>query len=468
MEGLLYQKCLILLPLLFSSILNVSSAAAPRKDPFALRISCGARQNSRTNPTGTLWLKDFAYTGGRPGNVSHRSHIVPPLQTLRYFPLSDGAENCYNVHRIRNGHYAVRVFFALVAQPNIDNEPLFDVSLEGTQIYSLRSGWTTNEEQSFTEAMIFITDSSVSTCFHSTGHGDPSILSIEILQVDENAYNFGPQWGRGTILRTAKRITCGVGKPAFDEDYHGNHWGGDRFWSPVPSFEQGSDQLMSTEMSIKRASSTPNYCPEKIYQSAILSTAIQPDLSFSMEVDPKTNYSIWLHFAEIEVGIKSEGQRVFDILINGNVEFKNVDIIHMTGGPYTALVLNKTVTVNGRTLTITLHPANGHHAILSAIEVFEVITAEFKTSAEEVRALQTVKNALGLPLRFGWNGDPCVPQQHPWSGVDCQLDKDSGTWVIDGLGLYDQGLKGFLPTDISRLRHLQNMYKYVSICLFSS
>lgn len=50
-----------------------------------------------------------------------------------------------------------------------------------------------------------------------------------------------------------------------------------------------------------------------------------------------------------------------------------------------------------------------------------------------VRALQTLKKALGLPPRFGWNGDPCVPQQHPWIGADCQLDKKSGKWVIDGL-----------------------------------
>lgn len=50
-----------------------------------------------------------------------------------------------------------------------------------------------------------------------------------------------------------------------------------------------------------------------------------------------------------------------------------------------------------------------------------------------VMALQTLKKALGLPPRFGWNGDPCVPQQHPWTGADCRLDKSSSKWVIDGL-----------------------------------
>ena len=47
--------------------------------------------------------------------------------------------------------------------------------------------------------------------------------------------------------------------------------------------------------------------------------------------------------------------------------------------------------------------------------------------------LRTLKSSLGLPLRFGWNGDPCVPQQHPWSGVECQFDATKMNWVIDGL-----------------------------------
>ncbi|KAG9439259.1 hypothetical protein H6P81_019424 [Aristolochia fimbriata] len=439
-------------------LLVTVSPSSQRSEPFALRISCGARENVRTPPTNTLWHKDFAYTGGRPANASQTSFIEPPLKTVRYFPLSDGPENCYIINKVRNGHYSVRVFFALASDLSSDSEPLFDVSIEGTQIYSLESGWSIEEEQSFVEALVFVTDKSVSICFHSTGHGDPSILSIEILQVDDNEYNFGLQWGKGTILRTAKRVCCGCGKPGFGEDYRSNHWSGDRFWAPVTAFRKGSDKSISVESRVKAVNVPPNFYPELLYQSAIVSTDIEPDLSFNMEVEPNKNYSIWLHFAEIDQGITKKGQRVFDVLINGDIAFKNVDIIGVNGEPYSALVLNKTVAVKGRTLTITMHPTQGHHAIINAIEVFEIISMESKTSAGEVRALQTLKNALGLPLRFGWNGDPCVPQQHPWSGVDCQFNKNGGgLWVIDGLGLDNQGLRGTLPDDISKLIHLQSI-----------
>ncbi|KAL7002990.1 hypothetical protein U1Q18_004150 [Sarracenia purpurea var. burkii] len=83
------------------------------------------------------------------------------------------------------------------------------------------------------------------------------------------------------------------------------------------------------------------------------------------------------------------GEGLFNILINVDVVFQDVDIVGISGDLYTALV----------------------------------ITAESKTVPDEVKALQTLKSAMGLPLRFGWNGDPCVPQQHPWTGADCQSDK---------------------------------------------
>lgn len=50
-----------------------------------------------------------------------------------------------------------------------------------------------------------------------------------------------------------------------------------------------------------------------------------------------------------------------------------------------------------------------------------------------VSALQSLKKTLQLPHRLGWNGDPCVPQQHPWSGADCRFDSTKRRWYIDGL-----------------------------------
>ena len=50
----------------------------------------------------------------------------------------------------------MRVFFGLVNEPSFDRDPLFDISVERTQIYSLSSGWSNSDnEQIFVEALLF-------------------------------------------------------------------------------------------------------------------------------------------------------------------------------------------------------------------------------------------------------------------------------------------------------------------------
>ncbi|GER25446.1 leucine-rich repeat family protein [Striga asiatica] len=427
--------------------------------PYALRISCGSRTDIRTPPTNTLWYKDFAYTGGIPANASRPSFITPILPTLRYFPTSDGPENCYNINRVPLGHYLVRIYLGLLQDSSSigGNEPLFDISIEGTLISSLPSGWSNRDEQSFVEALVFLKEGTVSICFHSTGHGTPSVLAIEILQIDNRAYFFGQGYGEGTILRTLARLSCGTDKPKFGSDYGGDTWGGDRFWDGKESFDSGSDRVLTAESGIKGADKAPNFYPEGIYETAIVSGDGVRDLVIAIEVEPVRNYSLWLHFAEIDSSVTGPGQRVFNVLVNGDVVLQDVDVVGMSGGVNTALVLNVTVSVGGRSLTVTLRPTKGDRAIISAVEVLEIVLAESKTSSEEIRALHKLRDALGLPLRLGWNGDPCVPEQHPWSGVDCLYDRNISKHVIDGIGLDNQGLSGFLPNDVYRLRHLQSI-----------
>ncbi|KAL8140244.1 hypothetical protein V2J09_006265 [Rumex salicifolius] len=426
--------------------------------PYAMRLSCGARKDVRTPPTNTLWSKDYGYTGGVPANATRPSFITPPLPILRYFPLSEGPENCYFLNNVPTGHYSVRIFYGLVDDPNFDDEPLFDISVEGTLVDSLSAGWSTQDaEQVFTEALVFLSSRKSSICFHSTGHGDPAVLAIEMLQIDDKAYYSGPQFGRGVILKTVRRLSCGAGKPKFDVDYGGDPWGGDRYWNALKTFGLSADHDISIEGSIYKSSLAPNFYPDDLYRTALVSTDRELDLSYTMDVEPNGNYSIWLHFAEIDPSITGSGQRVFNVLINGDIVYKAVDIVGMSGGLRSSLVLNTTVAVNGRTLTISLHPTNGSHAIVNAIEIFQIIAVEAKTSPDEINAMQSVRKSLQLPRRLGWNGDPCVPQQHPWIGADCQFDDVKGIWYIDGLGLDNQALRGYLPDDIFRLSHLQNI-----------
>ncbi|KAJ1684904.1 hypothetical protein LUZ63_016294 [Rhynchospora breviuscula] len=427
---------------------------ASQDEPFTLRISCGSREDVHT--LNAFWYRDFGYTNGRFANATLPSLVSPQLQTLRFFPISDGPENCYHIDNIPAGRYQIRVFLALIDDPYLASAPLFDLSVEGTLFASIKPGWTGLDEQSFVEAIVDVTDSSATICFHRTGHGDPSILSIEVLQIDYNAYYLGKSLGTNVVLRPVRRLSCWAEDPMFDGDMNGVHWGGNRFWKTITFYPTGDYQVISTKNVIAGTSISPNFYPQALYQSAIAGTDRESQLSFEIAVDHSKTYSLWLHFAEIDPEVTKEFQRVFDVLINGFVMFKEVDVIRLTGEPYAALVLNTTLSVIEKSVKITLKPLTGH-AIISAIEIVEVITAEMATSLDEVSALQTIKTMLGLPLKFGWNGDPCVPQQHQWNGVNCQFDSTEGKWVIDKLMLDNQGLRGFLPNDISKLRHLQSI-----------
>ncbi|KAK8485597.1 hypothetical protein V6N13_024191 [Hibiscus sabdariffa] len=391
--------------------------------PFAIRISCGARENVQTSRH-AIWYNDFGYTGGFPANAVRPSLVTPPLYTLRYFPPSEGPESCYVINGIPEGHYMVRIFFGILAQSDFDNEPLFDISVEGTLIHSLKSGWTTNDEQSFLETLVFLMDGTVSICFHSTGHGDPAIISIEILQIDDEAYHCGPECGKGAILKTISRLTCGTSMPTFDENYSGDHWGGDRYWQPIVTFGQSADKPIYTKKAIKQVLDAPNFYPGVLYQTAIVSTDSRPYLTYTIDVDPNKNYSIWLHFAEIDPSIRAAGERIFDVLINGRYLFEDIDILKWTGDRYTALVLSRIVAVSGRRLTLTIRPKSDNNAIVNAIEIFQVIAAESEISEEEEdTSLPTLKKAIELLTRLGRNVDMCVPEEHPRSEADFHSNK---------------------------------------------
>jgi hypothetical protein len=98
------------------------------------------------------------------------SFIIPPLKTLRYFPLSDGPENCYYINNVANGHYQVRLFFALLDNPNLDTKPIFDVSVEGTLFSSLLLGWSSDDERRRLRKLWFLSRTQAYP-FASIAHG---------------------------------------------------------------------------------------------------------------------------------------------------------------------------------------------------------------------------------------------------------------------------------------------------------
>lgn len=275
-----------------------------------------------------------------------------------------------------------RFFFSFGQQDNSGREPEFEVSLEGTLVYSLAHGWSTTVDNEYADSLLHVTDGAATACFHSSGHGNPVIASLEILQIYDDAYNMGANSNLNVILRTVKRVTAGAEQSGYGSTFNADPWGGDRYWATDQTlFTAGSAvSVMRTTNNITNYNTPPNIYPQAIYQSAT-TTGPMNKLSYTIPVQPNQNYSIWLHFAEIEPDITGVNERVFSVLANGQPLFSVVDIFKMTGAQYKALILNQTVLVEGRTLTLSFEPLAGSIAV-NAFEVYQIIPREYATFDE--------------------------------------------------------------------------------------
>jgi outer membrane protein assembly factor BamB len=97
------------------------------------------------------------------------------------------------------------------------------------------------------------------------------------------------------------------------------------------------------------------------------------EITLSKEKDtPQTSYKVNLYFSELEE--MKEGERVFNVSLQGNKVLENFDIISLTGKMNKELVKTFTGIQAGKTLIIDMEPVKGN-TILSGIELTEEKTA---------------------------------------------------------------------------------------------
>nr|PNR27101.1 hypothetical protein PHYPA_030582 [Physcomitrium patens] len=444
----------VVMAAIICSVFGIPFTAAENEGPFEVRIACGSTVDSVALETGYNWSKDRGYTGGSSAPLNVTNRIAPQLNTLRYFEITDGPDNCYNIS-VPSGHYLVRFFFSFGAEDNGGREPIFEVSLEGTLVHSLAPGWSSIDSNAYAESLLHITDGAATVCFHSAGHGNPAIASLEILQLYVDAYNMGSSANLNVVMRTVKRVSAGAEESGFGSRVRGDEWGGDRHWATDQDlFVSGcAGEAIHTLARISNFGNPPNVYPEAIYQSAT-TIGTTSKLSYTVSVQPNQNYSVWLHFAEIHPWITGPNMRVFDVMANGALLFQGIDIVKIVGEPFKALTLNKTVMVTSSNLTISFVAVKGPVAV-NALEVFQIIPRGYETQDETVWALHDIKHSLQLPSRLGWNGDPCAPPLHPWEGVSCAFDSKAGAWFVSAVNLNNEGLRGQIGDTWPALRKLQ-------------
>uniref|UniRef100_A0A0E0JDU9 Malectin-like domain-containing protein n=1 Tax=Oryza punctata TaxID=4537 RepID=A0A0E0JDU9_ORYPU len=453
---------LLLLPLLVAAV-GLSRAATD--DPFlsgapanhSYNIDCGGAADF-ISVFGRRWMADqFFSAGGQAGMVAEPHRFPQPQErTLRFFPPSSaGKSNCYSLP-LPPGRYYLRLFSVYDNYDSKLRTPSFDVSAAATLVLSFRSPWPEPASRygAYSD-LIFPSATSPTSdiCFYSLSTDAPVVASIEVAPVHPLAYD-GATTGADLILVNYGRLTCGnnLFGPGFTNDSDAFS----RVWQSDIDFRNNDlnyDAITAGGRKIFGSNQPPNYFPTKLYTSAITTGGdASNEIEYLMPVDTRMSYMVWLHFAEIDAGIGSAGQRVFDVMLAGK-NVTRIDIFKQVGGftafKWTYIVENLT----SSTMSVKLVPVVGR-PILCGLENYAMVPLETRTVPNQVAAMKALKDSLKIPARMGWNGDPCAPRTwDAWEGVTC-LRKDKGL-VITQLDLASQGLKGYITDEISHLTDLE-------------
>ncbi|KAF8040212.1 hypothetical protein BT93_B2443 [Corymbia citriodora subsp. variegata] len=443
---------LLLLPLPLAS-----SSSYPYGN-VSLHIDCGSATDY-TDSFNTTWLSDRFFTGGSPSVVSEPLLFrFPPEKNLRSFPpLSSGKKNCYVLPALPSGRYYLRTFTAYDDYDGRSHSPSFDTSVQGTLVFSWRSPWPEKVARrgAYSDLLAFVLDRQAEICFYSIATDSPVIGSLSLIQVDRLSYD-AASIGERFILVNYGRLDCGSEQwgPGFtnDTDYFGRSWQSDHdFRSPD---SKNNVLVISTRSTISGANQQPNFFPMKLYQTAIMTR--EGPLDYELEVDAKMDYLLWLHFAEIDSKVSGAGQRVFDVVVNGE-NLTRVDIYKEVGRfaahDWHYILKN----LSDTTLSVRLEPVVGVPSI-SGLENYALVPVDLSTDPEQVVAMRALKDSLGVPERMGWNGDPCAPTSwDAWEGVTCHPNKDKTSLIIYQIDLGSQGLKGYISDQINLLSNLVSL-----------
>uniref|UniRef100_A0A5B7B3U0 Malectin-like domain-containing protein n=2 Tax=Davidia involucrata TaxID=16924 RepID=A0A5B7B3U0_DAVIN len=444
-------------PLFFLLSLPILLSSPSLSYPFdtSYHIDCGGLTNF-TDKFNTPWISDRFYTAGSTGLVSEPLRFQNlEEKTVRFFPISSGKKNCYIVP-VPDGRYYIRTFNVYDNYDGKSHSPSFDVSVEGTLVFSWRSPWLEEVSRSgaYSDLFASVSDGEADVCFYSIATDSPVIGSLELVQIDPASYD-SATIGNDSILVNYGRLTCGSNHwgPGFsnDTDLFGRSWQSDAEFRSQNSVGVKS---VSAMRNIINTDQSPNYFPMKLYQTALMVTG-NGALEYELPVDAKLDYLVWFHFAEIDSSVTRPGQRVFDVFINGK-NLTRIDIYKQVGSfaayswHYTVKNLSSTI------LSVQLHPVVGA-PVISGLENYAIVPADLSTVPDQVGAMRALKESLRVPGRMGWNGDPCAPTNwDAWEGVTCRPNNKSAL-VVSRIDLGSQGLKGYISDQIGALSNLVSL-----------
>uniref|UniRef100_A0A1J3IT16 Putative LRR receptor-like serine/threonine-protein kinase n=1 Tax=Noccaea caerulescens TaxID=107243 RepID=A0A1J3IT16_NOCCA len=389
-------------------------------------------------PTGLPYTSDAGLVNsGKTGRIAAEFEPVytKPILTLRYFP--DGVRNCYNLNVTRDTNYLIKATFVYGNYDGLNLDPNFDLYL-GPNL------WTTMSTNDTIEEIIHVTKTdSLQVCLVKTGISIPFINSLELRPLPRTAYVSQS----GSLKFMFRRYLSNTDPTIrYPSDVY------DRKWYPM--FVEGSWTQVTTNLTVN--ASNLYELPQDVMTTGV--TPLNPNatlnITWTLE-PPTTKFYSYMHFAELQT-LRANDTREFNITMNGKSQY----------GSYSPKPL-KTQTIFDITpgqcdggaclLQLVKTPRSTLPPLLNAIEGYTVIDfPQMETNEDDVAGIKNVQDTYGLS-RISWQGDPCVPKQFLWDGLNCNNSDISTPPTITSLDLSASGLTGIITQAIRNLTNLEKL-----------
>ncbi|OAO95441.1 hypothetical protein AXX17_AT5G59060 [Arabidopsis thaliana] len=226
----------------------------------------------------------------------------------------------------------------------------------------------------------------------------------------------------------------------------------DRRWY---GFVLPSWTVISTNLSVRNHN---DYDPPKkaLATAATPSNASAPLTISWTPVNPGDQYYLYSHFSEIQ-DLQSNDTREFELFLNGAVISK--PFIPSKLAVQTFLDISPRTCKGGNCIYQLIKTSRSIlPPLINALEVYtDIQFPQSETNENDVVAVKNIEAAYKLS-RIRWQGDPCVPQQYAWDGLNCSNNTDISTPPrITSLNLSSSGLTGTIAAAIQNLTQLEKL-----------
>ncbi|XP_042445487.1 probable LRR receptor-like serine/threonine-protein kinase At5g59680 [Zingiber officinale] len=435
------SKMLFWLFLLLEIIAIAKVHSQPSTQGF-ISIDCGSSTNYTDATTGIPYVTDDLFTDdGVNFHVAAgygSSPLGEQMTTLRSFP--NAIRSCYALKPvIKSGKYLLRGTFMYgnydgQNRANTENPLQFDLYFDANfwqTVYITDPKYTV-----WYEVLAVATAESVSVCLVNTGSGTPFISMLEFRPLPDVMY---PAVNTTQYLITCLRLNIEPSSDSayvrYPQDPYDRLW---ESWAP--------DAWTEITVDVSIVSSTDDYFqpPSIVMQSAGM-------LSYNSTVMEFSWYSSYFglgvsdeyvnfFFSELMPNVT----RSFNIYLNDGIWYSNCTPPHLS--PYYTHHTGPNTPSEEYNWAFNSSGLSNLPPILNAEEVYTAIQVNpLVTDSDDAYVINAIKE-LYLVKR-SWIGDPCVPQQYPWDGLNCSYGTNPAR--IISINLSSSALAGSLSTSFA-------------------